>query len=123
MKKILLAILTVASLALLGSSLATVEVTHADAKSQITDSLNNVNDGNTTDLGGGIKTGIDMLLFIIGAISVIVIIIGGIKYVVSNGDSGAIQSAKNTIMYAVIGLIVAILSYSIINFVVAQFTN
>lgn len=123
MKKILLAILTVASLSLVGSTLATVNLAQADAKSQITDSLNNVNDGNSTDLGGGIKTAINMLLFIIGAISVIVIIIGGIKYVVSNGDSGAIQSAKNTIMYAVIGLLVAILAYSIVNFVVGQFTN
>lgn len=123
MKKLLLSLLTVATLSLLGASLATVDVSYADAKEQITDSLNNVNDGNTTDLGGGIKTGIDMLLFLIGAISVLVIIIGGIKYVVSNGDSGAIQSAKNTIMYAVIGLLVAILAYSIVNFVVGQFTN
>lgn len=123
MKKLLLSLLTVATLSLLGASLATVDVSYADAKGQITDSLNNVNDGNTTDLGGGIKTGIDMLLFLIGAISVLVIIIGGIKYVVSNGDSGAIQSAKNTIMYAVIGLLVAILAYSIVNFVVGQFTN
>lgn len=73
-------------------------------------------------LGDVIKTVINVLLFIIGALSVIMIIIGGIKYVISNGDSSQITSAKNTIMYAVIGLIIALLAYAIVNFVVTQFT-
>lgn len=123
MKRIILTILAVFSLSMVGSTIATVSVTHADAKSQITDSLNNVNDGNTTDLSGGITGIINMLLFIIGAVAVVVIIIGGIKYVISNGDSGAVQSAKSTIMYAVIGLLVAILAYAVVNFVVTQFMD
>ena len=48
-------------------------------------------------------------------------IIGGIRYVISNGDSSQITSAKNTIMYAVIGLVVALLAYAIVNFIVVQF--
>lgn len=64
---------------------------------------------------------VKVLLFIIGAISVIMIIIGGLRYVVSQGDSGAITSAKNTILYAVVGLLVALFAYAIVNFVVERF--
>ncbi len=72
-------------------------------------------------LGDTVQTVINVLLFIIGAVAVIMIIIGGIKYTISNGDSSQITSAKNTILYAVIGLIVALLAYAIVNFVVTQF--
>jgi len=64
----------------------------------------------------------NVLLFIIGAISVIMLIIGGIRYVVSGGDSGAVTSAKNTILYAVVGIVVAILAYAIVNFVIGSFS-
>lgn len=68
-----------------------------------------------------IATIINVLLFIIGAISVIMIIIGGIMYTTSAGNSGQITQAKNTIMYAVIGLVVAFLAYAIVRFVVSRF--
>lgn len=71
---------------------------------------------------GIFKTITDVLLFIIGAISVIMLIIGGIRYTVSNGDSAAVTSAKNTILYAVIGIVVAILAYALVNFVVSSFS-
>lgn len=64
---------------------------------------------------------VDTLLFILGAVAVIMIIIGAFRYVTSGGDSGAITAAKNTILYAVIGLVVAILAYAIVNFVVSSF--
>ena len=60
----------------------------------------------------------NVLLFIIGAISVIMLIFGGIKYTTSNGDQGAVTSAKNTITYAVVGLVVAIFAYAIVDFVI-----
>ncbi len=72
---------------------------------------------------GIFKTITNVLLFIIGAISVIMLIIGGIRYTVSGGDSSAITSAKNTILYAIIGVIVAILAYAIVNFVLTSFAN
>ena len=77
--------------------------------------------GSEAALGIQIKNVINVLLFIIGVVSVIMIIVGGIKYVLSNGDSSQITAAKNTILYAVIGLIVALLAYAIVNFVVRQF--
>lgn len=74
-------------------------------------------------LEDGIKNVVNVLLFLLGAIAVIMIIIGGIRYATSNGDSGAIKGAKDTILYAVIGLIVAILAYAIVNFVVGAFAK
>lgn len=64
---------------------------------------------------------INTLLFILGAISVIMIIVAGIRYTTSGGDSGAVTSAKNTLMYSIIGLVVAILAYAIVNFVLKAF--
>lgn len=64
----------------------------------------------------------NVLLFVIGAVSVIMLIIGGVRYVVSGGDSAAVTSAKNTILYAVIGIIVAILAYALVNFVISSFS-
>lgn len=63
------------------------------------------------------------LLFILGAISVIMIIVGGLRYVISGGDSAAVSAAKNTILYAIVGVIVALLAYAIINFVIGSFTG
>ncbi len=70
---------------------------------------------------GVFKTITNVLLFVIGAISVIMLIIGGIRYVVSGGDAGAVTSAKNTILYAIVGIVVAILAYAMVNFVVGSF--
>jgi len=65
----------------------------------------------------------NILLFLMGSVSVIMIIIGGFRYVTSQGDQTQMQSAKNTILYAVIGLIVAIAAYAIVSFVVTQFVG
>jgi hypothetical protein len=70
---------------------------------------------------GPAQTVISVLLIAIGIVSVIMIIIGGIRYTLSNGDASQIKSAKDTILYAIIGLIVAMLAYSIVNFVVGRF--
>ena len=72
---------------------------------------------------GIFRTITNVLLFLIGAVSVIMLIIGGIRYTVSGGDSTAVTSAKNTILYAVIGIIVALLAYAIVNFVLTSFAE
>lgn len=61
-----------------------------------------------------------VFVFLTGALSVIVIIIGGLKYALANGDSNAVSSAKNTILYALIGLFVAIFSQTIAVFVLEK---
>lgn len=79
------------------------------------------NKGKTGDLALLIRDIVNILLYILGAIAVIMIIIGGLKYTTSNGDQSQVTSAKNTIMYAAIGLIVAIMAYAIVNFVITSF--
>ena len=74
----------------------------------------------TTTLPALIKSIVNIMLFLIGAIAVIMIIIGGIKYVTSNGDSSGVTSAKNTILYAVVGLVIATMAYAIVNFVLTN---
>jgi heme/copper-type cytochrome/quinol oxidase subunit 2 len=64
---------------------------------------------------------INTLLIIIGMISVVMIVLGGIRYTTSNGEASQVKGAKDTILYAVIGLIVAIMAFAIVNFVVDQF--
>ena len=64
------------------------------------------------------KDFVNIMLFAVGILADIMLIWGGIRYVLSGGDSGAVSSAKKTILYAVVGLIVAILAYAIVNFVI-----
>ena len=68
---------------------------------------------------GAFKQVTNTILYIVGIIAVIMLIIGGIKYVISGGDSKKVTDAKNTILYAIIGLIIAFLSYAIVNFVIS----
>ena len=70
---------------------------------------------------GVFRTITNILLFLVGAVSVIMLIIGGVRYVVSGGDQAAVTSAKNTILYSIVGLVVALLAYAIVNFVIGQF--
>ena len=93
------------------------------AKDCITDGVDGAGGntaGNKRPIGTIIKSIVNALLFLLGAVAVIMIIIGGIKYTVSNGDSSQVSSAKNTIFYAVIGLIVAMMAYAIVNFVITK---
>jgi len=68
-----------------------------------------------------VKTVINVLLTVAGITAVIMIIIGGIRYVTSNGEQAHIKSAKDTILYAIVGLVVTILAFAIVNFVVGKF--
>jgi hypothetical protein len=63
---------------------------------------------------------LNIMTLAIGAVSVIVIIIGGLRYTLSAGDSSAITAAKNTIIYAAVGLVVASLGNAIVNFVLVN---
>lgn len=65
----------------------------------------------------------NVLLFLIGAIAVIMLIYGGFRYTTSGGDSSSVTAAKNTILYAIVGIIVAIVAYAVVKFVIVQFTG
>lgn len=63
---------------------------------------------------------VNILLFIIGAVAVIMLIIGGIRYTLSGGKDAEVQAAKNTILYAIIGIVVAFLAYAVVNWVLTS---
>lgn len=67
--------------------------------------------------GGIITTIINILLFIVGALAVIMLIIGGLRYTISGGNASAVTAAKNTILYAIVGLVIAFLAFAVVNFI------
>ena len=81
---------------------------------------------NTTDENpisgkdGVIMNVVNILSFVIGVSSVIMVMIGGLKYITSNGDSNSIAAAKNTILYAIVGVLVFLVSQAIIIFVIGS---
>jgi hypothetical protein len=123
MKKLQAIILSV--FAIIGIAAAPVPVFAANGPAgSIKEGVDGVGGGeNQPKLEEGIKTVVNVLLFLLGAIAVIMIIIGGIRYATSNGDAGQTKAAKDTILYAVIGLVVAILAYAIVNFVIDAFSG
>ena len=76
-----------------------------------------VND-TTSDPQALVKQFVNIFLFAVGALSVIMLIWGGIRYTTSAGDSNKVQAAKNTVLYAIVGLVIAILAYAIVNMVI-----
>lgn len=66
---------------------------------------------------------IDVLSLIVGVVSVVMIIIGGLRYITSGGDAGNVTTAKNTILYAIVGLIVVLFSQAIVQFIIGRFTQ
>jgi hypothetical protein len=120
MNKFKLAVLAFAVLAGVAVFAPAYSANAADAKTQILEGANKSGVQDNVTIETRIGTITRILLFVIGAISVIMIIVGGIKYVISNGDSGKVKTAKDTIMYAVVGLVVAILAYAIVSFVIRE---
>ncbi len=73
-----------------------------------------------SSVNGIVTTVINIFSVVVGIIAVIFIIIGGIKYITSGGDSNNVQSAKNTILYAIVGLVVVALAQILVRFVLAK---
>lgn len=80
-------------------------------------SNNNLNNGNLMTTLNQI---INVIIGVIGFIAVIVIILGGVQYTTSAGEASKVKKAKDTIMYGIVGLVVALLAYSIVNFVLSN---
>lgn len=80
-------------------------------------------DGFPTDLKSVLKNIVSTALFVLGALSVLMIIYGGFRYVLSGGNATSVAAAKNTILYAIVGVVVALLSYAIVQFVISTLTT
>lgn len=76
--------------------------------------------GDTGFFSNLVTTIVSLLTFIVGGISVIMLVIGGIRYATSAGDANAVNGAKNTILYAIIGLAVAATAFVIVGFVIGR---
>ncbi len=79
--------------------------------------------GAETKVNDTVKLGLNLFSAIVGIISVVMIIVGGIRYITSGGDSGKVSAAQNTVLYAVIGLVVVALAQIIVQFVLKKFTT
>jgi hypothetical protein len=66
---------------------------------------------------------VNLLSVLVGVIAVIMIIVGGLRYVTSGGSDSSITGAKNTILYAIIGLIIVALAQVLVHFVLSNLTN
>jgi hypothetical protein len=71
-----------------------------------------------TKINSALELAVNLFSLVVGVVAVIMIIVGGLKYVTSNGDSSSISSAKNTIIYAVVGLVIVVLAQAIVRFTV-----
>lgn len=96
---------------------------YADAKDEVKKGADMTNSGGSAkqDLPDIITTIINVMLFIAGALAVIMIIYGGIRYITAHGDEKQVKVAKDTIVYSVVGLIIAILAYALVTFIFDRF--
>ncbi len=80
--------------------------------------------GQPTDLFGDgaiFETIVNTFLFLIGAVAVLMIVFAGFRYVTSGGNAANVTAAKNTVLYAIVGVVIALLAYAILDFVLATF--
>lgn len=70
-----------------------------------------------------LTTVINIFSFIVGVVAVIMIVVGGLRYITSGGESSNVSSAKNTIIYAIVGLVIVALSQIIVHFVLGKVTG
>ena len=96
---------------------------YADAKDEVKKGADMTNSGGSAkqDLPDIITTIINVMLFIAGALAVIMIIYGGIRYITAHGDEKQVKVAKDTIVYSVVGLIIAIIAYALVTFIFNRF--
>jgi len=70
-----------------------------------------------------VKNIVDILSWVVGVASVLMIIVGGLRYVLSGGDSNNVTAAKNTILYALVGLVVVMVAQILVNLVIGFVTS
>lgn len=113
----------------IGMILTGVSVGAAQTQLYPTEACGNTGDSDICTQGQGaditplVQGIVNILLYIAGAVSVFFILFAGFKFITSAGDASKAASARNTLLYAVIGLIVVVLSYAIANFVVDRIIN
>ena len=105
-----------------GGVLAAMPAMATPSTKSFNEYLSNSNAGSAKDqnLMDTLNVILNVALGLIGFIAVVMIIVGGLQYTTSSGDTSKVAKAKNTIMYGVIGLVVALLAFAIVNFVLGN---
>lgn len=101
--------------------LASMMLTQVAFASELSDGVSSNPVGSSNKLfgsGGLFNKVTNALIFVIGAVSVLMLIIGGLRYVLSAGNSSSVEGAKNTILFAIIGIVVAAMAFAIVTFVI-----
>ncbi len=102
-----------------GALLSLAVPVYAQVPNEIGNGANTVKpSGSPSNLLDVFQKIINTVIFLIGAIAVVMLIIGGVRYVISAGNEAQVKGASHTIIYAVIGIIVAIVAYAVVNFVI-----
>ena len=81
--------------------------------------VNQVNGGGD-DLVGNITTILSQVIAVLGLVCVVVMIIGGVTYMTSSGDAGKVKKGKDTILYGLIGLVICVLAFALVNWVIGS---
>ena len=122
MKKLILKIASIAALMMLPA--ASVAIAAPPSKEDVCAGISVVSGSGSCDDGSSVSNviakGVEILAYIIGIAAIVVIILSGITLITANGDSGALSKAKNTILYATIGIFIAISARVIVSYVVNQ---
>ena len=92
----------------------------ADLRSDTTSSLQNVTGAKGTDFTHIFGVIVQVLSIIIGGVAIIMIMVGGFRYMTAGGDTNRVSQAKNTLIYAMVGVAIAALAQVIVHFVVYQ---
>jgi len=82
--------------------------------------VNSVDEAGNDNLEGNVIAILNAVIGVLSFVCVIVIIIGGVNYMTSSGDAGKVKKAKDTILYGIIGLVVCVLAFAIVNFVISN---
>lgn len=77
----------------------------------------------TQDLVTSVTGIINGVIGVLGFVCVVVMIVGGVNYMISAGDTQKVTKAKNTILYGLIGLVICVLAFAIVNFVIVNIIN
>lgn len=122
MKKSIISI-AIMTCAVFGTSVLSTASLSGSASAQVSEGINTATTsemkGKSIDGDKGlIKTVVNVLLWAVGILSVIMIIFSGFRYITSAGDASKTKSAQSTLIYSVVGLIVAIMAYAIVNMVI-----
>lgn len=111
-------------------AVASADINNSDFSNNACSGTNGNLSGGATNCSGGtsalqdlIKTVVNVFSIVVGVIAVIMIVIGGLKYITSGGESSNISSAKTTIVYALVGLVIVALAQFIVHFVLNKAVN